>query len=107
MLEGNSFTNSDSAKMSMETTFQLKRFGVSSSSVSVEVDFSPSVESEPHDQQTSQTVSRSIPIYNSDRNYFTPSFILEMDKVFFLLILENKYCQNQHIYQTLFEKKIQ
>jgi len=87
MLEGNSFTNSDSAKMSMETTFQLKRFGVSSSSVSVEVDFSPSVESEPHDQQTSQTVSRSIPIYNSDRNYFTPSFILEMDKVFFLLIL--------------------
>lgn len=87
MLEGNSFTNSDSAKMSMETTFQLKRFGVSSSCVSVEVDFSPSVEPELHDQQSPQTISRSIPIYNLDRNYFTPSFILEMDKVFFLLIL--------------------
>ncbi len=78
MQEGNSFTNSDSAKMSMETTFQLKRSGVSSTCVSVEVDFSPAVESQIREQQlpTAQTLSRSIPIYNMDRNYFTPTFIL-------------------------------
>jgi hypothetical protein len=46
MQEGNSFTNSDSAKMSNETTFQLKRSGVSSACVSVEVDFSPAIESQ-------------------------------------------------------------
>lgn len=50
MQEGNSYTNPDSAKMSIETTFQLRRSGISSTCVSVEVDFSPSVQYETNDQ---------------------------------------------------------
>ena len=78
MQVGNFFTNSDSAKMSIETTFRLRRSGVSSTCVSVEVDFSPAVESRPSDSDDSanQKLTRSIPIFNNDGNYFTPSFIL-------------------------------
>jgi hypothetical protein len=78
MSEGNSFTNSDSAKMSIETTFQLRRSGVSSTCVSVEVDFSPAIELKPteNEDSTNRKPIRSIPIFNKDGNYFTPSFIL-------------------------------
>ena len=78
MQVGNSFTNSDSAKMSIETTFQLRRSGVSSTCVSVEVDFSPAVElnSSEKEDLANRKVTRSIPIFNTDGNYFTPSFIL-------------------------------
>ncbi len=78
MQEGNIVTSSDSAKMSCETTFQLKRSGVSSTCVSVSVDFSPACKSlEDNQQNTNETtLLRSIPIFNKDNNYFTPSFIL-------------------------------
>jgi hypothetical protein len=84
MQEGNSYTNSESAKMSIETTFQLKRSGVSSTCVSVEVDFSPAVQTQLANQLDcpANNSLRSIPVFNNDKHFFTPSFILEMDKVF-------------------------
>ena len=78
MQEGNSYVNSDSTKMSNEATFQLKRSGVSSTCVSMEVDFSPIVNEESNDPvlPSQGNAGRSIPVFNKDKNFFTPSFIL-------------------------------
>ena len=83
MHEGNSFTGSESAKL-LETTFQLKRSGLSHTSVSVSVDFSPC----PHNPALhhDQNHLKSIPVYNQDGHFFTPAFILEIDKVYISLI---------------------
>jgi hypothetical protein len=104
MHEGNSFTGSDSAKI-LETTFLLKRSGLSHHSVSVSVDFSPSLCPEHSNHHQDQTPIKSIPVYNQDDHFFTPAFILEADKVF-IYLFQSKYAENASIYEEMFVKKI-
>lgn len=61
-------------------TFLLKRLNVASNSPSVEVDFSP-IQSE-GEQHSCNQIWHSFPVFNFDACYFTPAFILDLDKVF-------------------------
>jgi hypothetical protein len=59
-----------------ESLFLLKKSS-SSSTVSIEVDFSP-LRSK---GESACSPLRTLPVFHSDKNYFTPSFILEVDQV--------------------------
>lgn len=59
-----------------ESLFLLKKSS-SSSTASIQVDFSPL--GKPQCNQPSP--SKTLPTFNTDRNYYTPSFILEVDQV--------------------------
>jgi hypothetical protein len=76
MNEGNSYTVSDSAKELSETTFLLKRQGLSHTSISVKVDFSPALKPNDSANQHTSNLIKSIPVFNMDGNFFTPAFIL-------------------------------
>jgi hypothetical protein len=62
-------------------TFLLKRLNVAPDSPSVEVDFSPVQNGS--QQQTCNQIWHSFPLLNFDACYFTPAFILDLDKVHF------------------------
>jgi len=63
-----------------ESIFLLKKSS-SSSTASIQVDFCPLTTGE----EPSQNTPKSQPTFNPDRNYFTPSFVLEADQVSLLL----------------------
>lgn len=64
------------ARDCLESIFLLKKSS-SNSTVTLQADFSPLCEKE----EASPSSSRTLPTFNSDGNFFTPSFILQVDQV--------------------------
>lgn len=79
--EASQVKENQSMKDGLESFFLLKKSS-SHSTVSIEVDFSPN-----HIKSESSNTSplKASPTFHSDGNYFTPSFILEVDQVRYYL----------------------
>ncbi len=67
----------------MENGFLLKRITTSSNCPCVEVDFSPVAAAEAPGDSASQSpkLDRSYPVFNLDTHYYTPAFVLGVEKV--------------------------
>lgn len=76
MSDCNRTGEADLARDFSESIFLLKKSS-SNSTVAIQADFSPLSQKE----EASPCVSKTLPTFNLDGNYFTPSFILEMDQV--------------------------
>jgi hypothetical protein len=67
-----------------ESLFLLKKTS-SNSTASIQVDFSPLK----HASEAEPSVAKTLPTFNVDGNYFTPSFILSIDQVRMFLFSRN------------------
>ncbi len=67
--------DSEEGKESIDSIFYLKRADTDST-LAIQVDFSPLPSDAPPQNINS---SGSIPVFNRDSKYFTPSFILNID----------------------------
>ena len=76
MFEANRSGEGEMVKDLSESIFLLKKSS-SNSTASIQVDFSPLATRE----EPTQDSPRTLPTFNVDRQYFTPSFVLEVDQV--------------------------
>lgn len=101
MTEGsieNHCLNSNTPKEECQSVFSLKRSNSSSTAPFILVDFSlpSSLKEDPLFTSTNL-----IPTFNRDGKFYTPSFILGSELVFFYLIHQNKYNTNDEGYRMI------